>query len=83
MVQPAEILRRAFDELGVAFCRTPARCHPNHQGEIVQRVIEFVKHLGHWLSGAIVRFGAGLGVATPVNRAIYAALKPFAGGGGG
>ncbi len=36
-----------------------------------------------WLSGAVVRFGAGLGVATPVNRAIYAALKPFAGGGGG
>ncbi len=35
-----------------------------------------------WLSGAVVRFGAGLGVATPVNRAIYAALKPFAGGGG-
>ncbi len=34
-----------------------------------------------WLSGAVVRFGAGLGVATPVNRAIYAALKPFAGGG--
>ena len=36
-----------------------------------------------WLSGAVVRFGAGLGVATPVNRVIYAALKPFAAGGGG
>ncbi len=36
-----------------------------------------------WLSGAVVRFGAELGIATPVNRVIYAALKPFAGGGGG
>ncbi len=36
-----------------------------------------------WLSGAVVRFGAELGIATPVNRAIYAALKPFAAGGGG
>jgi len=36
-----------------------------------------------WLSGAVVRFGVGHGVATPVNRVIYAALKPFAGGGGG
>jgi 2-dehydropantoate 2-reductase len=34
-----------------------------------------------WLGGAVVRFGAGLGVATPVNRVVYAALKPFAGGG--
>jgi 2-dehydropantoate 2-reductase len=36
-----------------------------------------------WLSGAVVRFGAELGIATPVNRVIYAALKPYAGGGGG
>ncbi len=36
-----------------------------------------------WLSGAVVRFGAGLGVATPLNRVIYTALKPFAAGGGG
>ncbi|MCH8092785.1 MAG: 2-dehydropantoate 2-reductase [Proteobacteria bacterium] len=36
-----------------------------------------------WLGGAVVRFGAGLGVPTPVNRVVYAALKPFAGGGGG
>ncbi|MCH8197314.1 MAG: 2-dehydropantoate 2-reductase [Proteobacteria bacterium] len=36
-----------------------------------------------WLSGAVVRFGAGLGVATPLNRVIYAALKPYAAGGVG
>jgi len=28
------------------------------------------------LSGAVVRFGEAMGVATPMNRAIYAALKP-------
>lgn len=36
-----------------------------------------------WLSGAIHRFGAESGVATPVHSAVYAALKPFAGGAGG
>ncbi len=33
-----------------------------------------------WLSGAIHRFGEESGVATPVHSAVYAALKPFAGG---
>ena len=33
-----------------------------------------------WLSGAIHRFGQESGVATPVHSAVYAALKPFAGG---
>jgi 2-dehydropantoate 2-reductase len=28
------------------------------------------------LSGAVVRFGEAVGVGTPMNRAIYAALKP-------
>ena len=30
-----------------------------------------------WLSGAVVRSGEALGVATPVHRVIHAALKPF------
>ncbi len=34
-----------------------------------------------WLSGAVVRLGRELGVPTPVNRLIYAALKLYAGGG--
>ncbi len=33
-----------------------------------------------WLSGAVARLGAEAGVATPVHRTIYAALKPYAGG---
>ncbi|MBM3598067.1 MAG: 2-dehydropantoate 2-reductase [Alphaproteobacteria bacterium] len=32
------------------------------------------------LSGVVVRTGRSLGVPTPVHRAAYAALKPFAGG---
>lgn len=33
-----------------------------------------------WLSGAVARLGREAGVATPVNRTIYAALKPYADG---
>ncbi len=33
-----------------------------------------------WLSGAVVRIGGELGVATPANRFIYAALKAYAAG---
>jgi 2-dehydropantoate 2-reductase len=33
-----------------------------------------------WLSGAVVRFGEQLGVATPANRFVYAALKLHADG---
>ena len=33
-----------------------------------------------WLSGAVVRLGRELGVPTPVNQLIYAALKLYAGG---
>ena len=35
-----------------------------------------------YLSGTVVRLGAEAGVPTPTHRAIYAALKPFAAGGG-
>lgn len=31
-----------------------------------------------WLSGAVVRFGRDLGIPTPVNQAVFAALKPHA-----
>jgi 2-dehydropantoate 2-reductase len=31
-----------------------------------------------WLSGAVARFGRALGVPTPVNDTVYAALKPHA-----
>ena len=31
-----------------------------------------------WLSGAVARFGAALGIETPVNRTIDAALRPYA-----
>jgi 2-dehydropantoate 2-reductase len=31
-----------------------------------------------WLSGAVARFGRELGVPTPVNHTVYAALKPHA-----
>ncbi len=33
-----------------------------------------------WLAGAVVRMGADAGVATPVNRTVYAALKPYLSG---
>jgi 2-dehydropantoate 2-reductase len=33
-----------------------------------------------WLAGAVVRMGAEAGVATPVNRAVYAGLKLHANG---
>jgi 2-dehydropantoate 2-reductase len=33
-----------------------------------------------WLCGAVVRMGAEHGLETPVNRAIYAALKPYVDG---
>jgi 2-dehydropantoate 2-reductase len=33
-----------------------------------------------WLAGAVVRLGRELGVPTPMNTAIYAALKPYAAG---
>ena len=36
----------------------------------------------HWLSGAVVRLGAEVGVPTPANRAAYVALKLHAGGQG-
>ena len=35
-----------------------------------------------WLSGAVVRMGRELDVATPVTDTVYAALKPHAGGAG-
>ncbi len=31
-----------------------------------------------WLSGAVARFGHALGIPTPVNHTVYAALKPHA-----
>jgi 2-dehydropantoate 2-reductase len=31
-----------------------------------------------WLSGAVARFGRALGIPTPVNQAVFAALKPHA-----
>ena len=34
------------------------------------------------LNGAVVRAGEAAGVHTPINDVIYAALKPYAGGGG-
>lgn len=33
-----------------------------------------------WLSGTVAKLGASLGVATPVHRSIYQALKPYAEG---
>jgi 2-dehydropantoate 2-reductase len=33
-----------------------------------------------WLAGAVVRMSAEAGVATPVNRTVYAALKPYLSG---
>jgi 2-dehydropantoate 2-reductase len=36
-----------------------------------------------WLSGAVVRFGRELDIATPLNHTVYAALKPFSNGSGG
>lgn len=33
-----------------------------------------------WLAGAVVRLGRELGVSTPMNGAVYAALKPYADG---
>jgi len=36
-----------------------------------------------WLSGAVARLGAEAGVATPVHRTIYAALKQYASGAAG
>ena len=33
-----------------------------------------------WLAGGVVRLGARVGVPTPVNRVIHAALKPYANG---
>lgn len=35
-----------------------------------------------WLNGAVVRLGAAIGLETPVNGEVFAALKPFAKGGG-
>ncbi|MFQ5955933.1 MAG: ketopantoate reductase family protein, partial [Kiloniellales bacterium] len=34
----------------------------------------------NWLNGAVVRFGAAAGLNTPINRALYAALKAYADG---
>jgi 2-dehydropantoate 2-reductase len=33
-----------------------------------------------WLAGGVARKGAALGVPTPVNATIYAALKPYVDG---
>jgi 2-dehydropantoate 2-reductase len=33
-----------------------------------------------WLAGKVVELGAAHGVPTPVNRVVYAALKPYANG---
>jgi 2-dehydropantoate 2-reductase len=33
-----------------------------------------------WLAGAVVRAGRKLGLPTPMNSAVYAALKPYAEG---
>ena len=33
-----------------------------------------------WLSGTVVRLGSEHGVPTPIHRAVYAALKPYASG---
>ena len=34
-----------------------------------------------WLAGAVVRMAAAVGLPAPVNSTIYAALKPYLGGG--
>jgi 2-dehydropantoate 2-reductase len=36
-----------------------------------------------WLCGAVVRMSAQAGLEAPVNRAVYAALKPFVNGSAG
>jgi 2-dehydropantoate 2-reductase len=33
-----------------------------------------------WLAGKVVQLGAGRGVPTPINRVVYAALKPYING---
>jgi 2-dehydropantoate 2-reductase len=33
-----------------------------------------------WLAGKVLSIGRELGVPTPVNRMVYAALKPYANG---
>jgi 2-dehydropantoate 2-reductase len=33
-----------------------------------------------WLAGRVVQLGVAHGVPTPVNRVVYAALKPYASG---
>jgi 2-dehydropantoate 2-reductase len=33
-----------------------------------------------WLAGAVDRLGRSSGVPTPINRTIYAALRPYADG---
>jgi 2-dehydropantoate 2-reductase len=33
-----------------------------------------------WLAGKVVQLGAAHGVPTPINRVVYAALKPYMNG---
>jgi 2-dehydropantoate 2-reductase len=33
-----------------------------------------------WLAGKVVELGAARGVPTPINRVVYAALKPYING---
>ena len=33
-----------------------------------------------WLAGKVVELGAAHGVPTPINRVVYAALKPYING---
>ncbi len=68
-----EIEPGAEESLAALCDRYPMDLHPSMYNDLIGgRRLEL-----DGLAGAIVRLGAGLGVPTPVNRTLYAALKPY------
>lgn len=57
-----------------------SRANPGIYGSMYQDLVAGRRMELDSLNGAIVRFGAAHGVPTPMNTAIYAALKPYADG---
>jgi 2-dehydropantoate 2-reductase len=72
---PADMLGRVFEHSHVF-----AAADPMARGSMYFDLIEGRRLELDATNGAIVRMGRGLGVPTPLNFAVYAALRPFAAG---
>lgn len=77
-VAAAQGINLAYDtiERYLSICDTI----PNAKASMLQDLERGKRIEIHYLSGTVARLGAQLGVATPIHRTAFAALKPYANG---